>query len=372
MEIHLSLKITPKNRHMYILAFETSCDDTSIAIFKDDRLLVMETASQIKIHWVTNGVVPEVAAREHANVIFDVLQKVLDEAKITLYDINYIAVTTNPWLIPSLLTWVTVASTLSESLQIPIIPIHHIEAHIFSNFLERKQEEIRFPLVCLTVSWGHTEIYHMTHMWDFKKVWGTIDDSAGEAYDKVAKMMGLGYPGWPVISKLAAAYMENPELNLGWQNKGVKKQLFPRVWLDKKELDFSFSGLKTSVKYEIEKRQKKEEKIENGQVSLSENDKTEIAYEFQNAVNEVLAYKLFLAWEKYEVETLMLAGWVSANEDLKNKIEVFSKNSGKKFFSPVKKIYSMDNAAMVWILAYYRIKYGQYTHYIWTLDLTDF
>ncbi len=340
---------------MYILAFETSCDDTSVAIFQDDTLVAMETASQIKIHLETNGVVPEVAAREHANALFEVLDDVLKWANISLQDISYIGVTTNPGLIPSLLTGMTVASTLSQTLGIPLIPIHHIEAHIFSNFLERQEEEVQFPLVCLTVSGWHTEIYHMTHMWDFKKVWGTIDDSAGEAYDKVAKMMNLGYPGWPIISKLASEYIRPSD-----PSYKEKIQLFPRVWLDKKELNFSFSGLKTAVKYEIEKRVKNGKwqiTSENSDV-LSDSDKKEISYEFQNAVNEVLAYKLTLAGEIYGVRTVMLAGWVSANDDLKVKIQKLSSQRGFHFLSPIKKIYSMDNAAMVWILTYYKIKSG--------------
>lgn len=137
---------------MKILAFETSCDDTSIAIFENDTLLAMETKSQVKIHNITGGVVPEVAAREHANAIFDVLDVVLQRTQLKLQDIDYIAVTKEPGLIPSLLTGVTVASTLSIALQIPIIPIHHIQAHIFANYLERKEHDIVFPLVCLTVS----------------------------------------------------------------------------------------------------------------------------------------------------------------------------------------------------------------------------
>lgn len=155
---------------MKILAFETSCDDTSIALFEDDQLVTMETKSQIKIHNQTGGVVPEVAAREHANAIFDVLQTVLDTADIELSDIDYLAVTTNPGLLPSLLTGTTVASTISQVLQIPILPINHIQAHIFSNFLERQESEITFPLVCLTVSGGHNEIYKMDSLWDMQKL----------------------------------------------------------------------------------------------------------------------------------------------------------------------------------------------------------
>lgn len=162
---------------MKILAFETSCDDTSIALFEDAKLITMHTKSQIKIHNETGGVVPEIASREHANVIFSVLDTVLREGNTTLQNIDYIAVTTHPGLVPSLLTGITVASTLSEVLQIPILPINHIEAHIFSNWLERDESEIQFPLVCLTVSGGHNEVWYMNDMWTKEKLGQTQDDA---------------------------------------------------------------------------------------------------------------------------------------------------------------------------------------------------
>jgi len=227
---------------MYILAFETSCDDTSVAIFRDSELIAMDTASQIKIHNKTGGVVPEVAAREHANAIFEVLQNTLEQAKLELGDITHIAVTATPGLMPSLLTGITVARTLGNIHSIPVLEINHIQAHIFANFLERKKEDIEFPLVCLTVSGGHNEIYHMEDMWDFNRIGGTTDDAAGEAFDKVAKMMWLGYPGWPVISKLASEYSPSPNKGEGARGWG----LFPRVWLEKKWADFSFLGLQAS------------------------------------------------------------------------------------------------------------------------------
>lgn len=325
---------------MKILAFETSCDDTSIALFEDENLIFMDTMSQISIHNITGWVVPEIAAREHANAIFKVLENVLKNSNSKLEEINSIWVTTNPWLIPSLLTWITVANTLWNILKIPVICINHIEAHIFSNFLERKEEDIKFPLVCLTVSGWHNEIYYMKNMWDFNKIWWTTDDSAWEAFDKVAKMMWLEYPGWPIISKLALEY--------NWENKN----LFPRVWLEKDGFDFSFSWLKSSVKREIDKRilEKKE---------LSMDDKREISFEFQNSVVEVLAYKLKNAWEKTNVSTVMLAWWVSANDKLKEEISRLTKDNNIDFVFPVKKTYSMDNWAMVWINAFYKIKYGK-------------
>ncbi len=336
---------------MKILAFETSCDDTSIALFDDDRLVFMSTASQIKIHNKTGGVVPEIASREHANAIFWVLDKVLQESKTKLKELDYIAVTTYPGLIPSLLTGITVASTLSQTLKIPIIPIDHIQAHIFSNFLERKEEEIQFPLVCLTVSGGHNEVYYMSDMWTREKLGQTQDDAAGEAFDKVAKMMWLGYPWGPVISKLAEEYT--------WKST----KLFPRVFLEKTKFWFSFSGLKSAVKREIDKRKVKESD------RLSLDDQKEISYEFQAAVNEVLCYKLIEAARQKWVETVMLAGWVSANDDLNARISQKSKKLWLTFFAPIKKLYCMDNAAMIGILAYYKIKYQQFKNKIWIVEV---
>ena len=367
---------------MKILAFETSCDDTSIALFEDDVLIAMDTASQIKIHEQTWWVVPEIAAREHANNIFKVLDNVLKNSKQSLGSIDYIAVTMTPWLMPSLLTGITVARTISISLNIPLIEINHIESHIFSNYIDRKEKDITYPLVCLTVSGGHNEIYYMKDMFDFNKVWWTQDDSAGEAFDKVAKMMWLWYPGGPIISELAEEYLDchpelvsgsikcknhikknneanannninDSEINSEWQNLcftyySLSSNLFPRSWLNKDELNFSFSGLKSSVKREVDKRIEKKWK-------LSIEDRQEIAFEFQEAVTEVLATKLVNAAEKYNTKTVMLAWWVSANDRLKEYIEKLIVWKDIKFIYPIKKVYSMDNAAMVWINAYYKI-----------------
>ncbi len=326
---------------MKILAIETSCDDTSVALFENDILLTMDTKSQIKIHQITGWVVPEIAAREHANAIFEVIDSVLIESKVTLENIDYMAVTAFPGLIPSLLTGITVARTLAKVLKKPLLELNHIQGHIFSNFLERKESDIHFPLVCLTVSWGHNDIYFMNSLWGMQKIWTSTDDAAGESYDKVAKMMRLPYPGWPIISDLAGEYMNMK-----------KKELFPRVWLKKDEFDFSFSWLKSAVKREVDKRI-----LEYG--SLNEGDKREISYEFQNAVNEVLAYKLIHWWIQKNVKTIMLAGWVSANNDLKNKIQTWALRNNLEFIHPIKNLYCMDNAAMIGILAYYKIKYWQ-------------
>lgn len=248
---------------------------------------------------------------------------------------------------PSLLTWITVARTISKSLDIPLIEINHIESHIFSNYIERQEVDINYPLVCLTVSGGHNEIYYMSNMFDFNKVWWTQDDSAWEAFDKVSKMMWLWYPWWPIISVLANQYIDcHPEINSEWQ-KPLSK-VFPRSWLVKDELNFSFSWLKSSVKREIDK------KIEKNW-ELSTLDRQEIAFEFQEAVTEVLATKLVTAAKKYNTKTVMLAWWVSANDRLREYIENLIIWKDIKFVFPIKKLYSMDNAAMVGINAYYKI-----------------
>ncbi len=338
---------------MKILALETSCDDTSIALFEDDKMIYMDTASQVKIHNETWWVVPEVAAREHANSIFWVLENVLEKTWVKLEDVDYIGVTTTPWLLPSLLTWTTVASTISTVLSIPIIAINHIQAHIFSNFLERKESDINFPLACLTVSWWHNEIYLMKSLWEMEKLWQTSDDAWWEAFDKAAKMMWLWYPGWPIISKLSAEYEAN------WW---ISKWLFPRVWLIKREFWFSFSWLKSSVKREVDKRIS-----EKWQLTLE--DKRELSFEFENAITEVLSWKLIEAARQNNLKTVMLAWWVSANNKLKDKIKELSEKEDINFIYPTKLTYCMDNAAMVWILTYYKIKHKNFENFIWTIKM---
>ncbi len=326
-----------------ILAIETSCDDTSLAIFKDDKLLSMDTASQIKIHNKTGGVVPEIAAREHANIIFKVLENVLKKSNLKLSNINFIWVTKTPWLIPSLLTWITVANTLSNILKIPLIEINHIKAHIFSIFLDRKEKDITYPLVCLTVSWWHNEIYYLKDMWDIKRLWWTTDDSAWECFDKVAKMMNLPYPWWPIISKYSTKWKQK------WK---ISKNIFPRVWLKKDEFDFSFSWLKSAVKREIDKELNNKWELSNDFIEM-------ISFEFENATTEVLAYKLINACLKNNLKTIALTWGVSANTNLQEKIQFLADKNKLNFIYPKKIKYCMDNAAMVWINTYYKIKYNK-------------
>ncbi len=333
---------------MYILAFETSCDDTSVAVMKDDICIALSTRTQLE-HSTTGGVVPEVAARSHANAIFPCIEDALRDANIELDDIDLIACTEKPWLLPSLLTGMTVASTLALSMKKPIYWIDHIESHIFANYLDRSESDIVFPAVVLTVSGWHTEIYHWKSMFELFLIGQTRDDAAGEAFDKVSKMMWLWFPGGAIVSKYAKNYYENLQGN--W-NKISRKRLFPEVLLEKESLDFSFSGIKTAVKRDIDMR------IKNSS-SLSEEDRGEIAYEFEEVVTTILAKKLLRALEQTDAKMMLLAGWVSANSKLREKLEWFGREQEIPFLSPKKIIYSMDNAAMIGIRAYFGHKYSK-------------
>lgn len=326
---------------MYILAFETSCDDTSVALMKDWELVTMSTRTQLE-HTETGWVVPEVAARSHANAIFPCIDDVLSKAGVQLSEVNFIACTEKPWLLPSLLTGMTVAKTLSLSLNKPILWIDHIESHIFANFLERKESDISFPSLVLTVSGGHTEIYLWKSMFVFQILGQTRDDSVWEAFDKVSKMMWLGFPGGAIISARAAEYRkENPSAILS-------KRLFPEVLLESGSLDFSFSGIKTAVKREVDK----EMQLSWG---LSDDFRSRIAFEFEETATDILQKKIFRAYQSYPVKTIILSGWVSANSILRTKIQKWAEDLWIAFLAPVKNIYSMDNAAMVGIRAYYQI-----------------
>lgn len=283
---------------MYFLAFETSCDDTSIALFHGGELVSMKTRSQI--HDETQGVVPEVAARLHANAIFTVLEEVLSEANVTLEQIDFLACTEKPGLLPSLLVGKTVTKTLGYILKKPVLWIDHIEAHIFANLLERDIQKFQFPAVCLTVSGGHNELYLWKSLFDLELLGQTRDDAAGEAFDKVAKAMGYGFPGGPTISRLASEY------------DGKSAHLFPRPYLEKDSLEFSFSGLKSAVKREVDLS------VVDGKISIE--DQRRIAFEFQEAIIDTLVEKLFRAAYQTGVKRVVLAGGVSANDLLRSRI----------------------------------------------------
>ena len=324
---------------MYTLAFETSCDDTSVALMRDRTILSMSTRTQLE-HDVTGGVVPEVAARSHANAIFPCIEDVLRDSNMKLDQIDVIACTREPGLLPSLLTGMTVAKTLSLSLGKPLMWIHHIEAHMFANFLERDTADIHFPNITLTVSGGHTEFYLWKSLDEFQLIWQTRDDAAGECFDKVAKMMWLGFPWGAKIAKLSSLFASNASDS----EKMNALKLFPRSYLEKNSLDFSFSGLKSAIKRYVDSSE-----------ILTDEKIQMIAYATESAIIEVLVHKLFLAAEIYEIRNICLAGWVSANTRLKDMISQKAEKEWYYFIAPVKNLYSMDNAAMIGIRAFYTL-----------------
>lgn len=323
---------------MDILGIETSCDDTSIAIVRDGtKVLSHVTASQVDVHAKTGGVVPEIAAREHANIILPVLQNALRRASLCLHDLDAIAVTQGPGLVSSLLIGDLVASTIGLILEIPLSPVHHIEAHIYSNWLERDPSEFHFPIMILTASGGHNELILMRGHGTYYSVGHTRDDAAGEAFDKVARIIGLGYPGGPAISL--------------WARKGDSTAFkLPRSMLGG-SMDFSFSGLKSEIVRIVEKEIQIKKR-------LSDRFVADIAASFQECVVDILATKLMNAARQYGVREIHLAGGVSANKSLQRRMLTLVKQGKWNLKYPCKTIYSTDNGAMVAVCGYYRMKKG--------------
>ena len=328
---------------MYILAFETSCDDTSVAILQDGHRRARRTASQALPHTASGGVVPEVAARMHEDAIFRVLDEALAEAGVTLADIDEIACTETPGLLPSLLVGLSVSRTLAAVTRKPWMPVNHVIAHMFANFLDREVGEIPFPNVCLTASGGHNELYLWRTLFDCTKIGETLDDASGEAFDKVAKALGLGYPGGPEIARVASEYT------------GSYRGIFPIVLLSPDSADMSFSGLKSAVKREIDRRILASGGIPNTlgcTECLSDRDRSEIAFEFQEAVVRALVTKTFDAVDRHGVAGVLLAGGVSANRLLRERCQEEAVRRGIPLLHPVRGVYCQDNAAMVGMYAY--------------------
>jgi N6-L-threonylcarbamoyladenine synthase len=307
---------------MVVLGIETSCDDTSVAVYDSEKGILSNVVSSQLIHTQFGGVYPEIAAREHTKNFLPVLDKALRDANITLSDIDAIATTFMPGLIVSLVAGVSGAKALSFSLKKPLIPVHHIEAHIFANFITK---EIEYPFLALVVSGGHTELILVKEFEDYIYLGGTLDDAVGEVYDKVARALGLGFPGGPIIDKLAK------------EGKEVIK--FPRPLLNDEEnkYNFSFSGLKSAVIREINKGIYKKE---------------DIAKSFQNAVVDVLVKKTVLACKEFGINRVVVAGGVSANSQLRE--EFLNINDLEVHFPPM--YLCTDNGAMVAYTGYKRFK----------------
>lgn len=303
-----------------ILAIETSCDETAVAIVRGGREVVADlVASQVETHARYGGVVPEIASRQHLLALNPLVRRALTEANLTWEDISALAVTQGPGLVGALLIGVTTAKAIAWALGKPLVAVNHMAGHIYANMLAGPVE---FPLICLVVSGGHTELIYMERDLDFQILGQTRDDAAGEAYDKVARVMGLGYPGGPKVDMLA--------------QEGRATYSFPRVYLEEGTLDFSFSGLKTAVINHIHNsRQKGEELI-----------LPDLAASFQHAVVEVLVEKTSQAVRKYKPASLLLAGGVAANSGLRQALAQRAKLLGVPLAVPPLK-YCTDNAAMI-------------------------
>jgi len=324
---------------MKVLGIETSCDETAVAILEIDtsglRVLSNLINSQVKIHSRYGGVVPEVAAREHILNILPVVNEALEKAGLKKGKIDAIAVTAGPGLITSLITGIESAKTLAYAWNLPIVAVNHIEGHIYSNFIA-PTEKIEFPALVLTVSGGHTLLVLMEGLGKFKTVGQTRDDAAGEAFDKAAKLMNLGYPGGPLISAWAEKF------------SGDKKIELSRPMINHPDFDFSFSGLKTSLLYSLKKDKNWKKRV------------PEYAHEFQQAIIDVLIKKTIRAGKKYKTKTIMLAGGVAANKELRRQLEEKVLEEGFSFLKPDLK-YTTDNATMVAVNGYFKAKKKEFT-----------
>lgn len=332
---------------MKILGIETSCDETAIAIVENGKnVLVNLIASSIAKHQKYGGIVPEIAARDQIKQIIPLIDQAFKESKLNWEKIDAIAVTKNPGLISSLLVGINTAQTLAWLKKKPLIKVNHVKGHIYANWLEREKKP-QFPIMVLTVSGGHNELMLMRNYNDFELIGETLDDAAGEAFDKVAKMLDLGYPGGPIISKLA-------------DEGNASAYDFPRSLNRKDNFDFSFSGLKTAVLYTLRDIAKQQANDRQPKQSVQKNSeqhalaccKTDICASFQAAVCESLSKKLIRAAEKYDVKEIHLAGGVSANQELRQEIKkrLNASNILKKdvlFRYPEKIAYCTDNAAMI-------------------------
>jgi N6-L-threonylcarbamoyladenine synthase len=334
---------------MLILGIETSCDETAAAIVKAEKgkidILSNIVSSQVKLHAKWGGVVPNLAAREHLKNILPIVKNSLKESGVSPEDLDLIAVTNGPGLIPALLIGTTTAKTFSYLWKKPLLGIHHIEGHIYANFFNKnKKNEITFPALCLVVSGGHTQLVLMKKHLEYKIIGETLDDAAGEAFDKVARILGLGYPGGPVIAK--AAELTTPASRPPLLLKEGLGVVLPRPMFDSKDFNFSFSGLKTAVLYLAKKN---ENKMNNPNFISS------VAQEFQQSAVDVLVHKTILAAKKYKVKTVMMAGGVSANQELRRQLgEAIKKNFPSVSYNLPDIKHSLDNAAMIAIAAYYR------------------
>jgi len=311
-----------------LLAIETSCDETGVALFSEEGKLIKHLLySQVAIHSPFGGIVPEIASRKQLEILMPLIKRLLKEVEVSIKELRCVCATFGPGLIGSLLVGVSLAKALSFALKIPLIAVDHLQAHLFSIFLEK---EIEFPYIGLLVSGGHTALFLVNSWENYELLGHTRDDAAGEAFDKVAKLLNLSYPGGPVISKLA--------------EKGNRKAIiFPRPLLEENNFDFSFSGLKTAVF---------------NYIRTNLNFKTEdVCASFEEAVCEVLIEKTFKAAEKFKIPRIIVAGGVASNKRLRELFYEKTKTKGFEIYFPSPE-FCTDNAAMVGIVGYYKWKKG--------------
>jgi len=313
---------------LYILAFESSCDETSVAVLQDDKVISNVILSQ-EYHTAFGGVVPEIASREHLRKIVEMTDASLKKANIEMKDIDLVAATSEPGLIGAILIGLSFAKSLAATLNKPFIPVNHIHAHLYSAFINDTQPE--FPFIALIVSGGHTLLILVEDFFKHKILGTTIDDAVGEAFDKVAKMMGLGYPGGPLIDK----YAKDGDINF---------HEFPISVIKNSKYNFSFSGIKTSVLYYLR----------DSNFQANRNDKliSDISASFQHAAIKTLYSKVRKAAKEFKVKDIAISGGVSANSYLNQMFKTLEKDRYRIHIPEL--IYTTDNAAMIGITAYYK------------------
>lgn len=318
-----------KNKSIYILGIESSCDDTSAAIICNGKVLTNVVANQ-EIHAKYGGVVPELASRAHQQNIVPVIQQAIQQANIDKKDISAIAFTRGPGLMGSLLVGSSFARSLSLALNIPLIPVNHMQAHVLAHFIDdEKQQKPPFPFLCLTISGGHTQIVKITSYFTMEVIGETLDDAVGEAFDKSAKILGLPYPGGPFVDKYA---------RLG--NPNAFEFSKPKM----ADLNFSFSGLKTGILYFIQKKVKENP-------NFIEENLNDICASIQRTIVEILFDKLEKAVELTGIKHIAIAGGVSANSEIRETLKATEEKFGWKTYIP-KFEYTTDNAGMIAIVGY--------------------
>ena len=325
---------------MLILGIETSCDETGIALYDSNKGLLGHTLhSQIDLHAEYGGVVPELASRDHIRYIIPLINQLLNKTSIAKEAINAIAYTAGPGLSGALLVGSTVGESLSFALGIPSIPVHHLEGHLLAPMLEDTKPI--FPFLALLVSGGHTQIIHVKQIGQYDIVGDTLDDAAGEAFDKTAQLLGLGYPGGAALSKLAES--------------GKPKYDLPKPMLHSKDFDFSFSGLKTAVLTLVKK-----------QPELTDIIKANIAASFQESITEVLIYKTLKAMNSLNLNQIVVSGGVGANKQLREKLTKSSQEDNFQLFFPSLE-FCTDNGAMIALAGYLRYSLSEKKDYRFTV-----